>query len=181
MISDEIAILNESIRRANSFEQEAHRILAYHETSKSRVIKVEETYSKLSKLSITQDGLLREALKCVEFDLNRAATVLSWAAFMDFLQCKLGEDGYVKLNKAYPKWNIKSSEDLQKIRDFQLIVAGSKVELYKETIQKALQGLLSKRNECAHPSPHSPDYNESLGYISEIISRIKTLQKRSLK
>jgi hypothetical protein len=45
---------------------------------------------------------------------------------------------------------------------------------------KALHGLLNKRNECAHPSDFYPDMNGSLGYISELLSRVATLQTKTL-
>jgi hypothetical protein len=45
---------------------------------------------------------------------------------------------------------------------------------------KALHGLLNKRNECAHPSDFYPDMNGSLGYISELLSRVATLQTETL-
>jgi hypothetical protein len=48
--------------------------------------------------------------------------------------------------------------------------------LLSKAASKALLGLLSKRNECAHPSGYSPSLNESLGYVSEILGRIEALQ-----
>jgi hypothetical protein len=42
---------------------------------------------------------------------------------------------------------------------------------------KALHGLLNRRNECAHPSEYFPDLNQTLGYVSELFSRIEWLQK----
>jgi hypothetical protein len=44
--------------------------------------------------------------------------------------------------------------------------------------RKAFHGLLNRRNECAHPSDFFPDMNQSLGYISEIVSRLEALEKR---
>jgi hypothetical protein len=44
---------------------------------------------------------------------------------------------------------------------------------------KALHGLLSRRNECAHASDYFPDLNETLGYVVELFQRIAYLQKRA--
>jgi hypothetical protein len=42
-------------------------------------------------------------------------------------------------------------------------------------MMRTLHGLLSRRNECAHPSEYFPDLNMTLGYISDLIDRIKRL------
>lgn len=43
---------------------------------------------------------------------------------------------------------------------------------------KALFGMLSKRNECAHPGDYFPSFNETLGYITEIMVRLRKLQDK---
>uniref|UniRef100_UPI001C5BCF17 hypothetical protein n=1 Tax=Archaeoglobus fulgidus TaxID=2234 RepID=UPI001C5BCF17 len=62
--------------------------------------------------------------------------------------------------------------------DFQIFEAAKDVGILNKSDMKTLQGLLSKRNECAHPSDYFPDLNETLGYISELLKRIKILQMR---
>ncbi|ACV80651.1 hypothetical protein [Nakamurella multipartita] len=42
---------------------------------------------------------------------------------------------------------------------------------------KALQGLLAKRNECAHPGNYEPSINDTLGYLDEMMKRIEALPK----
>ena len=64
--------------------------------------------------------------------------------------------------------------------DFQLIEAAHKLKLLSKSAAKSVHGLLSKRNECAHPSRHTPDLNQSLGYVSDILGRIDGLQSKSL-
>ncbi len=44
--------------------------------------------------------------------------------------------------------------------------------------EKALKGLLTERNECAHPSDYEPDLNETLGYVSKVLKRVWSLQKQ---
>jgi hypothetical protein len=53
---------------------------------------------------------------------------------------------------------------------------GKPIGGYNKTTMKALHGLLNKRNECAQPSGYSPDLNRTLGFIGELVDRIKKLQ-----
>jgi hypothetical protein len=44
--------------------------------------------------------------------------------------------------------------------------------------RKALEGHLSTRNQCAHPSEYEPNYDETLGFISALLNRIKHYEKK---
>lgn len=169
------------VAKVKAFEQEAHAILATHEGAGSRVIILEESYDKLTKLSLKQDELFRQALRCVEHKLFRAAHVLAWAGFMDLLEEKLASDGLVKLRVARPVWKTANVEELREnVVEYQLIEVAKELNLVSKTQMKALHGMLNKRNECAHPSEFYPDVNDTLGYISELLSRIATLQTKTL-
>src|SRR5712691_3447199 len=96
--------LSDFVARTRAFEKEAHTILGVHETSPSRLVLLEATYKRLGALSLRQDDLLRQALRCIENELFRAAHVMAWAAFMDFLEEKLASDGLLKLRAARPAW-----------------------------------------------------------------------------
>jgi len=173
--------LGELLRKARSFEHEAHEILAVHEAAPSRLVLLEDTYKKLTVLNLRQDDLLRQSLRCVENQLYRAAHVMAWAAFMDFLEEKLASDGLVKLRALRPSWKAASVEELRDtVVEFQLLEAARDLGLLGKTETKALQGLLSKRNECAHPSSYFPSMNETLGYVAEVLNRVGTLDGRSL-
>jgi len=166
------------IRRAQHFETEAHAVLGSHEASRSRVITLENTYRQLGALSLNQDELFTEALRCIENGPFRAAHVMAWAAFMDFLEEKLASDNFRKVNNARPKWNVATAEHMRETYpDCQIIDAARDAGLYGKTVAKSLHGLLSKRNECAHPSNYSPHLNETLGYVSELIRRVEFLGK----
>ncbi len=171
--------LSTLLRRAAAFEAEAHSILGLHETSPSRVVLLDQTYKELSGLTLAQDELFRQALRCVENSLFRAAHVMAWSAFMDFLEGKLASDGSKKLRKVRPKWSFKDLEELREIvPEYQLVEASQDVGLFTKNQVKALIGLLNKRNECAHPSSYFPGLNESLGYISELLNRLQTLMAK---
>lgn len=176
-------MLEDFVARLRAFEKEAHGILSAHEAaSSSRLVLLEDSYNKLSALSVRQDELLRQSLRCIENELFRAAHVMAWAGFMDFLEEKLASDGLKKLQKAYPNWKAATVEDLREnVVEYQLIVAARTLGLCGKTEMKSLHGLLNKRNECAHPSDYFPLLNETLGYFAEILQRIGQIQPRKLK
>lgn len=174
-------MIREWLKRAVAFEEEAHKILGEHESAPSRIIALDKTYSELQALSINQDDLFRQAIRCIESELYRAAHVMVWAAFMDFLEEKLASDGMTKLKIERPKWTFTSMEELREhIPEYQIIEAARSVNLCTKTQMKALHGLLNKRNECAHPSNYYPELNEALGYVSELIQRIKQISPKTL-
>jgi hypothetical protein len=160
----------ELLGRVRAFEREAHGIPAVHETAPSRLILLEETYKKLTVLNLRQDDLLRQSLRCIENELYRAAHVMAWAGFMDFLKEKLASDGLTKLRALRPVWKAASLEQLRdNVVEFQLLEAARDLGLFGKTETKALHGLRSKRNECAHPSSYFPSMNETLGYVTEVL------------
>ncbi|HEY2943427.1 MAG TPA: hypothetical protein VGN09_13420 [Vicinamibacteria bacterium] len=170
-------------RRVAEFGAWAHDLIAKHETSKaSRVITLSQTRDKLQGLSLRQESLFEDSLLCIQQGLYRAAHVMAWAGFMDFLEEKLVSDGLAAVHTAYPRWKaFKSVEALREnIVEYQLLDAAQKVGLTTKTPTKALHGLLAKRNECAHPSGYEPGLNEALGYVSELLERVRSLQPKTL-
>ena len=173
--------VKEALRHCRAFVGEAHAILGHHESSPSRVMLLENSYGKLTTLTLKQDELMRQALRCMENRLYRASHVMAWAGFMDFLEERLGSDGFVKLRAHRPKWMFANVVELREtIVEYQIIDAARDVGLCEKSEAKALQGLLNKRNECAHPSDFYPGINEAVGYFSEILQRIETLRKKTL-
>ncbi len=179
---NEISTIEEFVKNSKKFEIIAHKILGIYESAeKSRVVKLNESYSELNGLSLEQDELFREALRCVENGLFRAAHVLAWAGFIDFIH-ELLLKNFQKLKEKRPNWKVSSKEELrEKYPDYQIIEAVKDIEILRKSEMKVLHGLLSKRNECAHPSDYFPDINETLGYISELLNRIKMILNRIAK
>lgn len=172
--------LRELVQRVLAFESEAHQVLAVHETAQSRLVILEDTYKTLATLSLVQDELFRQALRCAENGLFRAAHVMAWAAFMDFLQEKLGADGLKKLKQIRPSWSVKTVEELREtVVEHQIVEAAKELGLCSKSEMKSLHGLLSKRNECAHPSAYYPALNETIGYISELLQRLANIDARA--
>ncbi len=169
-------------RRADSFLAEAHQILGIQESSKSRVVNLDQTRARLDVLTLKQDGLFKEAIVCMENGLFRAAHVMAWAGFMDFLEERLSTDGLVRVKLARTAWaKFGSIEELREsIPESQLIEVAREIGLLSKSETKTLQGMLSKRNENAHPSGYAPELNDTLGYVSELLNRIQGLHARSL-
>lgn len=182
MSNDAASVVREFLGRLSAFEKEAHDILGVHEdATPSRIYFLDQTYSDLGKLSVKQDEMFRQAIRCAETELFRAAHVMGWAGFMDFLEEKLNEDGLKKLAAIRPAWRTSNLEDLREgVPEYQLIEAGRELGLCTKNEMKALHGLLNKRNECAHPSDYFPGFNETLGYLSELFSRVRVLQPKGL-
>lgn len=167
--------------RATAFEKEAHAILSQHEASQSRVIKLDESYSKLTALNLRQDDLMRQAFRCLEEGLYRAAHVMAWAAFMDFVEETLSSDGLVKLKALRPAWKGATMEEMREyVPERQLLESMQPLGLCTKNQINALTSLLNRRNECAHPSAYYPGLNETLGYVSELLQRLQILAPKSL-
>jgi hypothetical protein len=123
-----------------------------------------------------QDELFRESLRAIEVGLFRAAHVLAWAGFIDFLHELLVPGHLSALQASLPKWSLTARDDLREHGEYQVIEAGKTIGVYNKGTMRALHGLLNKRNECAHPSGYFPDFNEALGFIGELFKRIDKLQ-----
>ena len=168
--------------RVRIFEKEAHRIFGKNEASLSRIITLHSSYDKLDELSVQQDDMFRQALRCVELEVFRGAHVMAWAALIDYLQEFSARDKFDAINTARAKWKITRLEDLrERISEYQFVDSLWLAKLITKNEMKAFHGLLTKRNECAHPSDYFPDLNQTLGYVSEVIARLGTHKKRFAK
>ena len=164
---------------AANAQAELSKLLAKRERSTHRVMTLTESYDKLIKLNLKQDKLFREALQCAEHGLYRSAHVSSFAALMDFVHEWIAGDAtrLSVIQTNYPKWNIKHAEDFRDQKDFTLFDVLKAQGLISNATMKALQGLLAKRNECAHPGNYEPSINDTLGYLDEMMKRIEALPK----
>jgi hypothetical protein len=168
--------------RAQNFELEAHEILSKHESAaESRVVVLEDAYDSLGLLNLKQDDIMRQALRCAENGLYRAAHVMAWAACMDYIEEKLSEDGLVKLKAARPSWQGRDIREMAEyVSEYQLVESLRVLGLTTKNETNALLDLLRRRNECAHPTGYLPEVNETLGYIAEVLQRIRRLAPKSL-
>lgn len=172
-------MLDQITKRAVNFEKAAHQLLSVHERAASRVVDARKSLAQVAELSIKQEDMLKQAVRCIEVEVFRAAHVLAFAAFIDYLHEIAERDQFAALNVAREKWNVGSVEDLrERFSDYNFIEALEAAKLITKAERKAFHGLLTRRNECAHPSDFYPDMNQSLGYLSETLSRIEALKRR---
>lgn len=98
-----------------------------------------------------------------------------------FYQRHIHLSDQVTRRAARTAWKAGSVEELREnVVEYQLIQAAKDLGLCTNTEMKALHGMLNKRNECAHPNDFFPDMNVTLGYISELLTRVATLQPKKL-
>ena len=170
------------VERVRAFERESHRLLSAFEAAPSRVISLANTRKQIGILNLKQNELFEESLTSMEYGLYRPAIVMAWAAFMDFLEDKMTSDGFVALHAARPAWNLLTTLDelRESQTEFALLDAARLLKIITKAEHKSLQGLLSKRNESAHPSGYKPSLKELLGYVSELLNRIPTISMRPL-
>lgn len=172
-------MLEDVLRRVESFQKEAHSILSIDETSVSRVVILNYTYQNLAKLSSQQDELLKQALRCVETELYRPAHILAWTALVELVENILASDNFKKLNSVRTNWKISCLDDLRdNFAEYQMIEACKDLKLLTKGEMRMLHGFLGKRNLCAHPSSYCPNFNQTLGYISDILSTMRMLQDK---
>ena len=125
---------------------------------------------------------MRQALRCLESGLFRAAHVMSWCGFMDFYGAKISEDGLAKVRALRPAW--KNANAIETLREYQteqaLLELAQGLNLASKNEMKAMLGLLNLRNQCAHPSSYNPDINATLGYFAQVLGHVTELAKRTL-
>jgi len=173
---------NELLKIIGEFKRDVNIILSQIDSSKSRIVTLYETRKKLAKLSLLQESLFEQSFDCIEAGLFRAAHVMAWAAFMDYLEVKISSDGFKKLFRIRAKWSkYKTLEELREnVVEYQIIEACRDLGLLGKTECNSVKGYLSTRNECAHPSGYEPDMNDAIGYVSNLLNRIAKLQKKKL-
>lgn len=169
--------LDDVVRRADAFKREAHELFGRFETAPSRVMQLDESYKALGVLNLKQDDLMRQAFRCVENELYRAAHVMAWAAFMDFYEELLQSDGLLALRAARPAW--KQVRDIEEVREYRaeyaLLELAQPLQLAGKSEMKALQAMLNKRNQCAHPSSFVADLNTTLRFMAEVLHYLDLL------
>lgn len=165
--------------RLRAFEVEAHKLFGVYEKSASRVVDARASLARVTALSVSQEDILKQAIRCVEVEVYRGAHVLAFAAFVDYLQELAGRDNFSALNAARPKSVVRSVGELrEQYTEHGFIEAMNDAGFIDKNQKKAFHGMLTRRNECAHPSDYYPDMNQSLGFISEVLGRVETLKKQ---
>jgi hypothetical protein len=176
-----IPILKQYLINVEKFTHDAHTILSTHESSiKSRAIILEDTLKKISDLSLRQDELFKEAIRCIENELYRASVVMAWNGFIDYFFEKIPQEDFQKIKKRNTNWKYDTIEKMIEYQsEYSIIEVMKSVDLISKTEMKTLHGFLNTRNKCGHPSDYFPDKNEAVGYLSSLINQIKMFKEKS--
>lgn len=157
-------------KRAVRANRAAHQILSAHEKAPSRVILLEDLLKKLSSLPVDVQDYFREATTCLEYNLKRAAIVLSWAGFFHVLAQKLYSSHLQELKIVRKKWKFRTLEELKEnYVEHQILEAAKEIKLISNSKLRVYQGQLATRNQCAHPTLYNPSMNSALGYVDDMI------------
>jgi len=133
---------------------------------------------------VSQDELsyLEEAARCLASRCNRAAIILLWAAAMARLHGAIEKIGFNSYNAALDKVSRKkgnpfnrvsktvvaSLPELQRCRDFDLLVVGMELWEYDFQVFEELDRLLGIRNSAAHPGMLKPSSLDVQQYASKV-------------
>lgn len=160
--------------RALVATREAHKALANHEASKSRVILLENLTRQLSGTPIDVQDYYREAITCLEVGCVRAAVIFSWCGFIELFLDSLYAQHEADIRTRRTKWSFKDLTELKEsVAESQLLDIAKEVGFINKANLRVLQGHLATRNKCAHPTLYSPSPNFAIGYVNELIVSAK--------
>jgi hypothetical protein len=123
-----------------------------------------------------------EASRCLTLRCHRAAIIMLWAAAMARFHSAIEQIGYDKYNlalvstvskKISPFKNayntpISSLAELQKIRDFDILVLGMELWKYDYQTFEEQERLLGTRNNAAHPGMSNPNALDVLQFARKL-------------
>lgn len=159
-------------RRILRARKDAHLVLASHESSKSRVILLEDLVKSMSGAPVDVQDYFREAIDCLENGLNRSSIIMAWAGHFSLFSEKLLLNHQNDIHCARPKWSFTDLADLkEQVPESQILDVARDVGFIGKALLKMKQGQLSVRNQCAHPTLFRPNMNTAIGYVDDMIQQ----------
>jgi hypothetical protein len=167
----------------SSFTDKVVIPLIRHEGSPAQVASRQVMAEFAGKVSPDEQSYLEEAARCLASRCNRAAIILLWAAAISRVHSAIEKIGFNAYNKAldqttqkkgnpfsrvFSKSNVSSLPELQRARDFDLLVVGMQLWDYDLQVFEELDRLLSIRNSAAHPGMLKPSALDVQQYASKI-------------
>ena len=166
----ELSGIREWIKRVANTQEVAHQLLAQHERSTSRVIILEQLLNQLSGLPIDVQDYFQEAIFCLEHQFFRAAIVMAWSGHFHVFSESLYQKNENDIRNVRPKWKFGDLAELKdQVAEAQILDAGREVRFITKAQLRVLQGQLSIRNQCAHPTLYRPSLNSAIGYVDEML------------
>ena len=171
--------IREWTKRVANAQEAAHRLLSQHERSTSRVIILEQLLNQLSGLPVDVQDYFQEAVSCLEHKFFRAAIVMAWAGHFHVFSESLYQKHAKDIRGVRPKWRFGDLTELKdQIAEAQILDVGREVRFITKAQLRVLQGQLSVRNQCAHPTLYRPSLNSAIGYVDDMLRQtIKHISK----
>lgn len=133
-----------------------------------------------------QKGYLEEALRCIESECKRAATVLGWSAAMHHIHSKIEEIGFDKFNKKAEEMSkqtmgrfkafkgsapVESISDLREVPDRRILWVLDGMSILESNQRQRLEYGLDMRIQASHPG----DAEVTLTNLESFFSDLSTL------
>ena len=165
-------MLNEWLERARSAERKAHGILAMHEAAHSRVVLLENLSHQLNGTPKDVQDYFQEAIECLQSRLYRAGVITAWSGHIYMFSKSLYQKHEDDIHTKHPKLEFTNLDELiEKNPESRILDFGKDVGFINRSIWRVLQGQLSERNQCAHPTKYRPSMNEAIGYVDKLINQ----------
>lgn len=156
--------------RASCARRAAHIALSQHESSVSRVILLEDLTKRLLGTPVDVRDYFTEAIFCLEHKLYRAGIVLAWAGHFNVFAETCFEKHEADIRAARPTWKFQNLAELKEVvTENAFLTVAKDVKFITKPQLRILDGQLSTRNQCAHPTLYRPSMNEAIGYVDNMI------------
>jgi hypothetical protein len=160
------------VLRAAKARREGHLALAKHEGAASRVVLLEDLVKQLSGAPVDVQDYFTEAICCLENELYRGGVVLAWAGHFHVFSEKLFQKHEADIRRVRDKWKFADLAELKEnYTEGPLLTVAKDVKFINKPSLRRLDGQLSTRNQCAHPTLYRPSMNAAIGYVDEMISQ----------
>lgn len=168
MVNDNIADI---IKRVKVAEMEANNILGNHGDSyKSRILDLKSLRKQLINIPIDIYSYFDESLKCLESGYKRAAMIMVWSGFFYIFSNYLFDYEEDEIRRLRPKWKFNNFDEFRESNpESQILDLAKDLGTITRADLRVLQGYLSTRNKCAHPTLYQPTMNGAIGYINELL------------
>lgn len=172
--------LEDWVARASKARFAAHSALAKHESAASRVVLLEDLAKSLSGTPVDVQDYFSEAVSCLENELYRSGIILAWAGHFHVFSEVCYQKHENDIRAARPKWTFKDLADLkERFAEAQFLTVAKEVKFTTNAKLRILDGQLSLRNQCAHPTLYRPSMNAAIGYVDEMIRQTLSYLPRS--
>ncbi len=156
--------------RVSKARRAAHNALSKHESAASRIVLLEDLSKGLSGTPVDVQDYFGEAISCLEWKLYRSGIVLAWAGHFHVFSEVCFQKHEADIRSIRTKWTFKDLADLKETyAEAQFLTVGKDVKFITKAQLRILDGQLSLRNQCAHPTLYRPSMNAAIGYVDDMI------------